>query len=158
MSICDENQGDAAAAGRLRELLARQLDLYRRLERLSGAQRQSIETEDPRPLLILLSERQRLTAALSELNPELAAFRLRWASVKPALPAGQRNEIDAMLAEVAERLRRILDGDEADARLLAARKHSLAAQLGELDAAKQTLAAYGQASATKAGALEGTQA
>jgi hypothetical protein len=142
----------------MRELLGKQVDLYGRIERLSLAQRGCIEGEDTRPLLGLLSDRQRLTVALTDLNAELAPYRARWDQVKATLLDGERSEIERLFAQVRECLRRILDGDESDVRLLAAKRDSTAGRLRGLDAARQTLTAYGKGASAAAGMLEGTEA
>lgn len=154
-----ELAADPISTGKqLRELLGKQIALYQRLERLSLAQRDCIEREDPRPLLSLLAERQRLTAALTDLGAQLAPHRLHWEAVKGLLPTADRVEVEARLRDVSDRLRRILDGDEADARLLASRRDATAGDLRGLDAAWRTHHAYSSAVAAPGGVLDGTEA
>ena len=150
--------GSASSALHMHELLARQLALYTRLERLSAAQRDCIQREDTRPLLSLLTERQRLTAALTALSAELTPYRLRWDALKRELAPAPRAEIEGLLREVGVLLRRILDGDEADVRLLASRRDNTAGDLRGLHAAQRTLSAYAATAAASAGSLEGTEA
>ncbi len=125
------------------DLLKRQLALYQRIEQLADAQRKAIEVDDTRPLLKLLSQRQKLTTTLTNLDAELAPYREHWNEIKEALPPTERRGLDEMVEEAGERLRRILDRDEADGRLLAAKKNHMAHSMSELETARRTLVAYG---------------
>ena|GEM_PF-1764242 len=151
-----------AAAGReVMASLGKQLGLYRRLEQLTEAQRRLVEIDDARPLLRLLSERQKLTAALTELGAKLTPYRDRWDDIRDVLTPAECRVLDRMLGEAGERLKRILDKDEADGRLLAARKTRMVQSMGELDTARRTLDAYGGTAGSAAGGspiLDGTEA
>ena len=147
MREADESAVEASAGQEAMDLLKRQLGLFKQLEQLTDAQRQAIEFDDTRPLLGLLSRRQKLTSALTQLSAELAPYRRRWADTKETLAPTERDALDELLEEARERLRRILDHDEADGRLLAARKSRMVESMGELDTARRTLVAYGETAA-----------
>ena len=102
-----------------------------------------------------------MTAALTELGAKLTPYSDRWDDIRGVLTPAERRVLDRMLGEAGERLRRILDKDEADGRLLAARKTRMAQSMGELDTARRTLAAYGGTAESAAGGspiLDGTEA
>jgi hypothetical protein len=161
MIEANEPERDAEAGHRLMTLLDRQLELYRRLEQLADAQHRAIELEDPRPLMQLLGERQKLTTALTELNAEMTPYRGRWEEIRAAMGPGDVRLLDDRVADVETRLRRILERDEADGRRLAARKARVAQDMGGVDRARRTLAAYGGAgavSSARRAVLDGTEA
>ncbi len=143
MSESNAIEDQMGAGQRVIDLLGRQLVLYRRIEQLADAQRKAIEVDDTRPLMRLLSQRQKLTTALTKLDAELTPYRERWDGIKEALPPAERRGLDEMVKEAGERLRRILDQDEADGRLLAAKKNHMTHSMSELETARRTLVAYG---------------
>jgi len=137
---------DADPAGTVMALLRRQVDLYRRLEGLSGRQRNLIAAADPQPLLQLLADRQKLTDELSANSGVLEPYRTHWSDVRARFTEDQRQAADALLTEAGERLGRILSADRQDARLLAARKAQTASALGGVQSGRRMLSAYGQSS------------
>src|SRR5262249_16506136 len=60
-------------------LLERQRDVFQHLRSLADRQRALVEQDDPQPLLVLLSERQRLVEDLNRCNSLLAPYRRNWA-------------------------------------------------------------------------------
>jgi hypothetical protein len=99
-----------------------------------------------------------LTAALSELNMELAPYRGQWEELKAELSPVERRSLDGMVREAGAHLRRILDQDEADVRLLAAKKTRTAQSMGELETGRRTLAAYSGTTGPRTSVLDGTEA
>ena len=158
MSTARPAESAAPAGPRLMDLFGRQLGLYRRLEQLADVQRKVIEIDDTRPLLQLLSERQKLTTALAELNAEITPYRERWSEVRQTLSAADGAALDGLVRETGDRLRRILENDAADTRLLAAKKNRMAQSLGELETGRRTLSAYGGATVPRAPLLDETEA
>lgn len=157
----NETPENATAGRTVMGLLGKQLELYRRLEQLADEQRRLIEIDDARPLLRLLSQRQKLTASLTQLGADLAPYRKRWDEIRSALVPAKRQVLDDMLDESRVRLRKILDKDDADGRLLAARKARIAQSMGTLETARRTLDAYGGtagAAATGSAVLNSTEA
>ncbi len=142
--------GDADGTGTLLGLLDRQVDVYRRLESLAQRQRTLVVEADPRPLLELLADRQRLTDELTGLSDRLEPFRARWAAVRQALSRDERQNVDRLVAEAGERLGRIMLADQADAKLLAARKSRAASSVACLHSGQRALVAYGRANASGA--------
>ncbi|MCK4660292.1 MAG: hypothetical protein KAV82_12285 [Phycisphaerae bacterium] len=158
MSVSSDTTDDRSAGHKAMELLGRQLNLYQRIEQLAEAQRRLIEGDDSRPLLRLLSERQKLTAELTRLNHELAPYRQRWEALKVAMLPSERRAMEEMVKKAAARLRRILEKDEADGQLLAAKKSRARHDIGTLGTAQRTLAAYAGNTTQQPSILESTEA
>jgi hypothetical protein len=135
-------------------LLHRQADVYRRLESLAHRQRNLIAEQDPRPLLRLLADRQRLTDELTSLSSRLEPYRARWSAVRNELSADDQQTVDRLVAEAGERLGRIMAGDQTDARLLAARKTRVSDGVRGVQTGQRMLAAYGAGGATSGSRLD----
>ena len=139
VSSCAEI-GEFAADGLT--LLRAQATLYARLESLAARQRSLISREDAGPLLALLADRQRLSTELIDVAARLEPVRRDWRAYRQRLDPVQQKEADQLVAEVEDRLRRVIDGDERDARLLAARKQSVAQSLRSTHATSEAIGAY----------------
>jgi len=129
---------------RLIALLTEQRDLYLRLRELSEQQRHLITGDRPELLLNTLRERQTLVSALARLNEQLAPFRRNWEGLYSSLPAGPREQANALLQEINGLLRVILRTDQEDGALLAARKQAAGAQIGQLSDGRSANTAYAQ--------------
>ena len=124
------------------DLLRAQAALYERLERLAVRQRSFIDHEDAGMLLRLLADRQTLSQTLLDVATQLEPIRREWRPFRRRLTPSQQEEADALLAETEGRLRRVIEGDEHDARLLAARKESIAVNLRTAVCKSRALDAY----------------
>jgi hypothetical protein len=158
MAANPEANPSAGAASRedILNLLHRQAALYRELQTLAERQRDVIRAADTRPLLRLLADRQKLTDELTEVSGRITPYRARWAELRDALTTQQREAADRLLREAAERLGRVMETDEADARLLAVRKSQAATDATAVQAGQRMLAAYGARSEPKAKHLDRT--
>lgn len=123
-------------------LLRRQAILSARLEQFAGQQRSLVRTDRSGPLLSLLADRQRLSATLAELAAQLAPFRRAWSAVRAGLDDRGRAEADELIEEAGSRLKRVIEGDEQDARLLAVKKRRAADELSETCHAVAAVRAY----------------
>ena len=123
-------------------LLRAQIPLYIKLESHALRQRSLITGDDSRSLLSLLADRQRISADLARLASRLKPVRRDWASYRQGFTPAQREEADRMLAEIHEHLQRVIETDEQDARLLAARKQAVADELRATHSASQAVSAY----------------
>ena len=124
-------------------ILRRQLDVYRRLERLSLRQKALITSDDSRQLLALLAERQKLVDTLTSLNQSLVPLQKQWPGLRKRLSQPLRAQIDALLAEAAQVLQGILHRDAEGTRLLAGRKAQVANQSKALAVNRRAFQAYG---------------
>ena len=123
--------------------LLREQDLcYARLESHAGQQRSLVVNEDPGPLLALLTERQKLSVALTRIAARLEPVRRNWLFHRAQFSPPQRAEADRLLTAVKERLRRVIARDEEDARLLSARKQAAAEALRATHNTSEALSAY----------------
>ncbi len=103
-------------------LLHEQSTLYARLEAFAARQRSLVHMEDTAGLVSLLADRQRLSIELTRLASRLAYVRRCWPAFRERLSDSQRTEADDLIADVAQRLRRVIVNDEKDARVLFLRK------------------------------------
>lgn len=123
-------------------LLRDQILLYAKLESYASRQRSLITGDDVSSLLSLLANRQRISADLACIASRLEPVRRRWATYRQAFTPRQREEADGLLSEIHEHLRRVIDSDEQDARLLAARKQATAEALRATHSTSQAISAY----------------
>jgi len=133
---------DESAAQAALVLLRRQAHLFGRLESLAAKQGDLVSRDDATPLLALLAERQRLAAELSQIGGRLEPARRNWVATRNALTPLERDEADGLLTQVRERMRRLIDNDERDARVLSARKESVATSLRQTQTIGSAVSAY----------------
>lgn len=125
-------------------LLRRQVALYERLEQFAERQRLFVSREDTQQLLSLLGERQRISTELAEISGRLEPVRRDWSSFRERMDAGAREEAERLWHESKTLLKRVLDRDEEDARVLAARKELVGRSLQSTRGAADALGAYGR--------------
>lgn len=123
-------------------LLRLQASLYAQLELLASRQRNLVRREDTGPLLSILADRRRLSAELLDVSTRLAPIRANWRGFRKGLAPNQQAEADRLVEEAESRLRRVIDGDEHDARLLAARRACVAERLSEARTQRDAFHAY----------------
>ncbi len=124
-------------------LLREQASLYSKLDSLSTRQRSLVTGDDVGPLLTLLADRQRLSERLTRIAERLAPVRRDWGTYRDWLTPAQREEADRLLGESGQRLRRVIECDEHDARVLSGRKEAAARALRTTHATGRAVAAYG---------------
>lgn len=137
-------EGSAGDARDVLGLLRRQADLSRRLQTLADRQRRAVRAEETGPLLGLLADRQKLTDELVAVRGRLQQARKSWEEVRHQLSGEELQEADALVQDSERRLNEILAGDEADARMLAARKRRTEETVSSTRAGGRMLAAYGR--------------
>jgi hypothetical protein len=136
-------------------LLTLQRDLYLRLRELAGQQRELISGAAPEVLLNLLTERQTIVNRLARLNEQLAPYRRNWEATYASLPLPARDAATALLAEINALLRTILQTDEQDGALLAARRQQTAREISALDGRRNAAAAYAGARSAGTSGIQG---
>jgi hypothetical protein len=124
------------------ELLRVQARLYARLESFASRQRTLVTGDDVGPLLSLLADRQRLSEQMAHLGEALKPIRRDWQAYREALAPPDRSEADRLLGETEERLKRMIESDEHDARVLSVRKQAVARTLRATHASGQAVSAY----------------
>lgn len=129
---------------RLIRLLSEQRAMYLRLQELSRLQRGMIAGERPELLLNILRDRQKLVTALADINQQLTPFRQDWEGVYSQLPEDVRTQAGELLTQINDMLTVILDTDQQDGALLAARRQSVADSLNSLAGGQAANAAYGR--------------
>ena len=130
------------AAGEVLPLLREQAGLYARLETLANRQRSLVTGDEVGPLLMLLADRQKLSESLVQIGHRLAPIRRDWSACRERLEPSQRVEAERLIGEARDRLRRIMQMDEQDARVLAARKETAAKTLQAAHSTSQAAQAY----------------
>jgi hypothetical protein len=123
-------------------LLRRQAALFVRLEQFAARQRGLVRADDAGPLLSVLADRQRLSTELTGIAARLAPVRSAWSRFRESLTDSQRAEADGLVAESSQRLRRVIEGDETDARLLSVKKRSVAGEMKALNGFGQAISVY----------------
>ncbi len=146
----------SGTSGKLLALLSEQCDLCRRLAGLADRQRERITGDEPELLLTILADRQRLIDRLGALTDLLRPYQQNWREVRAGLDARDGREADRMVAEVNELLLAILQLDEADARMLSARKIATARALTEIGHQRMAGTAYAMAGASSPAQVDWT--
>ncbi len=123
-------------------LLREQCSLYGRLESFAATQRSLVRADDTAPLLSLLADRQRLSAELTLLANRLAPIRRSWTALRERFSPSQRTEADNLISEVAQRLRKVIESDEKDARVLSVRKQNVVTSLHAAHRVGEAMQAY----------------
>lgn len=139
--VIETDVAGAPAATAL-ELLRKQAAMFGRLESLAAKQRGLVNQDDAGPLLAVLGERQRLTSALAVIGKELQSARRNWAATRKALSPSGREEADGLLEQVQARMRRVIESDERDARVLSARRQTVAGELRQTQTVVHAVSAY----------------
>ena len=129
-------------------LLRRQVPLLAKLESYASKQRTLITGNDAGNLLSLLADRQKIAAELADIHTQLEPIRAQWTQERERLDASQQDEADRLVADIQQRLSRVMQTDEQDVRLLAARKQSTAQTLRSAHSTEQAISAYRTPSGT----------
>lgn len=137
------------SAERLLDLLARQVRCYERLQQLGERQRGLICGDQPEALLNVLRERQAQVAELGQLNEALAPFRRDWSGTYRLLDPDQQQRANELLGRMNGMLRVILDSDDSDGQLLAARKQAVGQEIAGMRDRRTAQAAYARQAGTR---------
>jgi hypothetical protein len=130
------------APERLIELLTEQRDLYRRLRMLGARQRAQITGDRGDHLLKTLEERAVLVNELVARNQLLGPYLQKFDALSADFPEALRARTAELLREVTGLVGTILNTDEADGALLAARAQAIAAERREVFNGRTAHAAY----------------
>lgn len=130
-------------------MLDMQAALFHRLENLSRRQGDLIIRDDAGPLLALLNERRQVTSDLLELGQRLGPVRRAWAAYRGRLEGEDADRADKLVAQISERMERVIQRDEADARILAQRKSQAGSAIGEVAASQHVISAYASRAAPR---------
>jgi hypothetical protein len=124
------------------ELLREQVALFAKLEGLSVRQQALVAGEAIEPLMSVLADRQRVSVRLAKIAEALGPVRRSWKQFRDALDATQRDEAEKFIASAEASLKRLIESDERDARILSARKRRVADTLSGLNSSGGAVAAY----------------
>jgi hypothetical protein len=133
---------EGAGSKEVLRLLREQADLYVQLEALAARQQSLVSDDDVGPLLSVLADRQKLSARLTQVARRLAPLRRDWDRYRAALTPAERDEAEEKLRDASERLQRIIESDERDARVLSGRKQAVAAALRSTHVQGSAMTAY----------------
>lgn len=123
-------------------MLREQNELFARLETFATSQRRWTASGDLARLMGILADRQRLTMRLAELATNLQPVRREWSRLRDRLTTNDRQEAEKLLQDSEDRLRRVIEADEQDARLLSARRAVVSGAMRDSHSAGQAVAAY----------------
>lgn len=154
MTIAADNMTRPETTLQVLDLFRTQASLYARLETLAARQRQLIVEDDAGRLMAVLAERRRLTESLSAIGRQLAPVREEWAGWSLRFTPPQREEADRLVADAERRLRGLMDADDHDCRLLAAKKETASRALRTAHSGSRAMSAYRPAPAQTAGRFD----
>jgi hypothetical protein len=123
-------------------LLTEQRDLCRQLQHFAERQTSLITGDNPELLLGILADRQQILDRLDDVARRLRPYQKNWPQYRPKLNTVDGAMADRLIGEVNTLLSAILEKDDADARLLAARKDVTARAIADLNHTKKAEAAY----------------
>ena len=124
-------------------LLREEAGLYDNLEELARRQRDYVAADDATRLLTVLVDRRKLSDDLQRIGQHLSPVRRSWEAYRKRLSESQRSEVEGLIGKTANCLKRIMERDEEDVRVLSARKEMVAVGLRATHVSGEALAAYG---------------
>ncbi len=122
--------------------LREQAGLFSRLEGLAARQQALVAGEAIEPLMSVLADRQKVSVRLAEIASFLKPVRSAWKEFRTQFDATQRDEAETLVTNTEASLKRLIENDERDARILSARKQRVAEQLSGLNSSGGAVAAY----------------
>ncbi len=128
-------------------LLREETALYGKLETCASRQRSLVTRDDLSGLIALLADRQAVAAELTRIGRRLAPIKRNWRDYRERFTACERTEADRLVADITEYLRRAIESDEEDVRLLQARKQSVGQALCATHSTGAAISAYRSPSA-----------
>ncbi|MHC5109853.1 MAG: hypothetical protein ACYTHJ_08250 [Planctomycetota bacterium] len=129
-------------------LLRNQRALYGKLETIASRQRKLITGDEPAALIELLADRKKVATELTALGQRLQPVQREWRRFRGGFDALQRAEAEKILGDIKLSLRRMIESDEQDVKLLSARKQLLAQSLVRTNQTRIALDAYRAPAAT----------
>lgn len=124
------------------EILTEQCALCRQLKGLAARQRMLIASDQAEMLLEVLGRRRQIIDRLGGLADRMRPYQQRWTEVRSRFADDDGRRVDEMISELNAALAGILQGDKADAELLASRRQETGSDLGRLKATRMAGAAY----------------
>ena len=119
--------------------LEEQVECYRRLEKLAGAQHEHVQQGSTEGLIAVLEQRQAVVSRIMELERELGPVKREWKK------GNEKGRVEELLAESRRLLQRITEADRDDAMVLQQRKLNLGRQIKAAAAARQVNRTYATA-------------
>jgi hypothetical protein len=116
--------------------LTDQVACYRKLSKLADQQHIYVQNSQTDQLLDVLQRRQEVLDQIADLEKVIGPAKRDWPNQMAALPAGQRDEADSLLAETRRLLEQITTADRNDAIVLQQRKLNLGIQINKTTAAR----------------------
>jgi len=123
-------------------VLVEQCALCRELTGLGERQRLLIAANQAEELLQVLGQRQGIIERLGALSQRIRPYQQNWPQVRLALGQETRQRVDEMVSEVNSHLANVMEGDRADAELLASRRQATGEDVMRLKATRLAGAAY----------------
>jgi hypothetical protein len=125
--------------------LERQLECYRRLAKLSAAQRELVQQSRTEELLELLTRRQQVLDEIAAHEEIVGLAKREWSAFIGGLEPATRGRAEAMLVETRQLLEEITSADRDDALILQQRKLNLGRQMNAAASARQVNRTYAAA-------------
>ncbi|HEX3356130.1 MAG TPA: flagellar export chaperone FlgN [Tepidisphaeraceae bacterium] len=129
--------------------LEEQVGCYRRLARLTEAQREHVQRSNMEALLEVLKNRQEILDQLARLEGVIKPVKARWTEFLGEIDTENRAKAEQMVGEARRLLEEIMAADRTDALALQQRKLNVGRQIHLASGAKKinrnyANAAYGQ--------------
>ncbi len=128
-------------------LLDEQATLLRRLEVLANRQRELIATDDTRPLISLLGDRRKVMTSLAGVGGRIESARSDWVAYRERFSPHDAERADQLLREIGDRMKKVIESDEEDARLLSLKRKQAVQGIDSAVASQTAVTAYGAAEA-----------
>lgn len=123
-------------------MLRDQRRLFAKLESVAEHQRTLITRHDPVSLLSVLADRQRISATLGALSKRFEPVRAHWAAHRDRFDRAQRDEAQQLLADIKQRIGRVMEADAQDVKLLSVQKQVAATAIRSAHMRSAAMAVY----------------
>lgn len=127
------------------EELRQMQQIYRKLIELTENQSRVIVAGVTEEVIRLAEDKSRELERLERLEPRLEASKAHWRSVKESLQPSDRDRVLAVIHQVEETLRRLLELEEEEGHALRRRRDETEKELKHLDNSRRLHHAYGPA-------------
>jgi hypothetical protein len=135
--------------------LREQVECYRKLAKLAGAQHEYVQRGQTEQLLEVLGRRQAVLEQIARLEGQIGPAKRQWGMYVAGLDETSRGTAELLVKETRVLLEQITTADRNDALVLQQQKLNLGRQIKEASAARQVNQRYAAAAyGAKAGRMD----
>jgi len=136
-------------ASKIKELLERELELYRGLFELASRQQELIAAGEMDKLIPLLGSKQALLEKIGEAEAQLSPVKATWAEFDASLEPEMRSSIAEIVGQVEDVLAQIVALEKQGQEQLEAARRELVGEMDKLKRFDKAAKAYGAKPAAK---------